>query len=143
MYTGRCLCGQVNFSIQQKIHTIYHCHCSLCRKQSGTGANAATLVLQQNFNWESAKNPVHTYKKDSGFTSSFCTQCGSPVPNQVGKTDYMWIPLGLLENNLQPERRLNFCLQSKTAWIPTLVADQDYAELPEWTVLASHFQSDS
>ena len=140
MYTGRCLCGKVNFSIQQKIH---HCHCILCRKQSGTGTNAATLVLQQNFNWESAKNTVHTYKKDSGFTSSFCTQCGSPVPNQVGKTDYMWIPLGLLENNLQPERRLNFCLQSKTAWIPTLVADQDYAELPEWTVLASHFQSDS
>lgn len=70
MYTGRCLCGQVNFSIQQKIH---HCHCILCRKQSGTGTNAATLVLQQNFNWESAKNTVHTYKKDSGFTSSFCT----------------------------------------------------------------------
>ena len=71
MYTGRCLCGQVNFSIQQKIHTIYHCHCSLCRKQSGTGTNAATLVLQQNFNWESAKNTLHTYKMDSGFTSSF------------------------------------------------------------------------
>ncbi|KCZ27565.1 glutathione-dependent formaldehyde-activating enzyme family domain protein, partial [Acinetobacter baumannii 25977_9] len=38
---GSCLCNQVKFSITREIKTVYYCHCSLCRKQTGTGANAA------------------------------------------------------------------------------------------------------
>lgn len=36
MYKGSCLCGGVELSIQGKITDIIHCHCSLCRKSSGT-----------------------------------------------------------------------------------------------------------
>ena len=140
MHIGCCLCGQVTFNIYQKIQTIYHCHCSLCRKQSGTSSNAATLVHQQNFKWECSKNSIHTYKKSSGFTSSFCNRCGSPVPNQVGKTDFMWIPLGLLEQNIEPTQRLNFCMSSSVDWNPILQAEESYEELPQSEVLMAYFK---
>ncbi|EXA68736.1 hypothetical protein J503_1524 [Acinetobacter baumannii 984213] len=28
-----------------------------------------------------------TYKKETGFTSSFCNRCGSPVPNKINGTN--------------------------------------------------------
>ncbi|WP_001993401.1 GFA family protein, partial [Acinetobacter baumannii] len=48
---GSCLCHKVKFSVPCEIKTVYHCHCSLCRKQTGTGANAATLVKENQFKW--------------------------------------------------------------------------------------------
>ena len=42
MYTGSCLCGEVNIEVSGSITSIIHCHChchchcSLCRKNSGT-----------------------------------------------------------------------------------------------------------
>ncbi len=68
---GSCLCHKVKFSVPCEIKTVYHCHCSLCRKQTGTGANAATLVKENQFNWLMGKEYVATYKKETGFTSSF------------------------------------------------------------------------
>ncbi len=60
---GSCLCHKVKFSVPCEIKTVYHCHCSLCRKQTGTGANAATLVKENQFNWLMGKEYVTTYKK--------------------------------------------------------------------------------
>ncbi len=62
-HVGSCLCNEVKFSVTKKINTVYHCHCSLCRKQTGTGANAATLVNKDKFEWLSGLELVRTYKK--------------------------------------------------------------------------------
>lgn len=56
-------------------------------------------------------------KKETGFTSSFCNRCGSPVPNKINGTNYMWIPLGLLEQPFKPDLKLNFCIESKHDWV--------------------------
>jgi len=109
---------------------VYHCYCSLCRKQTGTGANAATLVSRDKFEWLSGFEFIRTYKKETGFTSSFCSKCGSPVPNLVGATHFMWIPLGLLDKDIQVLKKLNFCIFSKTNWANTVIADQSYNQLP-------------
>lgn len=129
-HVGSCLCNEVKFSVTNEINTVYHCHCSLCRKQTGTGANAATLVNKDKFEWLSGLELVRTYKKETGFTSSFCSQCGSPVPNLVGTTDFMWIPLGLLDKDIVVLKKLNFCIVSKSNWVNTVDADESYDELP-------------
>ena len=36
MYYGTCLCGEISVEILGSIDDIIHCHCSLCRKNSGT-----------------------------------------------------------------------------------------------------------
>lgn len=137
--SGSCLCGKVKFLINKDIHTMYHCHCSLCRKQSGTGANSATLVSETLFEWVSGINFIGTFKKDSGFTSCFCISCGSPVPNNVGNSPFIWIPLGLLNEMPVIKRRLGFCLNSKSNWAPIVQVDKEYSELPSWSELENYF----
>ena len=140
-YRGSCLCGKVQFLVHKEIQTIYHCHCSLCRKQSGTGSNAATLISESFFEWLSATDLIATFKKDSGFTSCFCTCCGSPVPNRVGTSQLIWIPLGLLHDAPAMKQRLGLCLNSKIDWAPVLNTDREYLELPDWDELAQYFDS--
>jgi hypothetical protein len=48
---GSCLCGHVQFEIAVEAPKLYQCHCSLCRKQSGTSSNAATFVDKNLFSW--------------------------------------------------------------------------------------------
>ena len=97
---GKCLCGEIQFEIKGETPNLLQCHCSLCRKQSGSSANAATFVHESKFAWKSGMDKVTYFKNDTGFSSNFCSICGSPVPNQLRDTDKYWIPAGLLEDDL-------------------------------------------
>ena len=143
MLNGQCLCGSVQFQIElNEVEMIYQCHCSLCRKQSGTHANHATMVKAELFQWNNGKKFITTYKKDTGFTSAFCQNCGSPVPNRIGQQPYMWIPLGLIDSVIKPQQRLDFCMTSQASWEHT-DANASYAELPNWDALKQLFKLDA
>ncbi|WP_151778030.1 GFA family protein [Acinetobacter brisouii] len=139
---GSCLCGVVQFQVRSVIDTIYHCHCGLCRKQTGSGFNAASLVEQSHFSWLQGDQQIRQYQKASGFRSAFCNVCGSCVPNQVNQTSWMWIPLGLLDSEITPIQRLNFCVNSKAAWVESPSADKYYPEIPSFTELKAYFKLD-
>ena len=139
---GSCLCGVVQFQVRSVIDTIYHCHCGLCRKQTGSGFNAASLVEQSHFSWLQGDQQIRQEQKASGFRSAFCSVCGSCVPNQVNQTSWMWIPLGLLDSEITPIQRLNFCVNSKAAWVESPSADKHYSELPSSTELKAYFKLD-
>src|SRR5947208_1769811 len=40
MLTGRCLCGGVRYEIDGEIGSVVYCHCSQCRRASGTALAA-------------------------------------------------------------------------------------------------------
>jgi len=42
---GSCLCGAVQYQVTGEAKRFYHCHCSRCRKPTGTG-HASNLSLQ-------------------------------------------------------------------------------------------------
>ncbi|MEH6817970.1 MAG: GFA family protein, partial [Pseudoalteromonas distincta] len=49
MYTGSCLCGEVSVEVSGSITSIIHCHCSLCRKNSGTAFATNGFVNTEDF----------------------------------------------------------------------------------------------
>ncbi|WP_114416543.1 GFA family protein [Marinospirillum perlucidum] len=93
---GRCNCGGVVFEVSEPLPGLYQCHCSLCRRQGGAGANAATLVEKEAFAWRAGEELISRWQKMTGFTSHFCRVCGSPLPNPI-KDHWMWVPAGLLD----------------------------------------------
>lgn len=113
---GKCLCGSIEFSLAQETIKLYQCHCSLCRKQSGTYSNAATIVPKSTFKFEKGKEFIRSWKKQSGFRSDFCQCCGSPVPNPLRDSDYYWIPAGLLENEGALEVVSHIYMADKAEW---------------------------
>ncbi len=116
MISGACLCGAVSFTVRKLPQKFYRCHCSLCRKQSGTGHNLATLVNQADFNWEASVEFIDSWVKDSGYRNDFCKFCGSTVPNILSNSNHVWLPLGLLDADISVECCGDFCTDNAMSW---------------------------
>lgn len=131
MLTGQCLCGTVVFSLRTEPLYFYRCHCSLCRRQTGTGHNCATIVTGSSFHWETGQDQINTWSKSTGYRNDFCKQCGTTVPNALRGSPYVWVPLGLLE---QQGRALqcagDYCVDDAMPW-DTLVSECTHAGGPE------------
>lgn len=128
---GKCLCGLIEFEIMGAVPKLYQCHCSLCRKQGGSASNTGTIVEGKNFCWISGKEHISSWIKDTGFRSDFCSKCGSPVPNPLRKTSYVWIPVGLLESEQGLEIAFQIYVGSKAQWDVVSLQGVRHETMPE------------
>ena len=128
---GKCLCGEVEFEIEGTVPSLYQCHCSLCQKQGGSTSNTGTIVPLGNFRWLKGEQKVTTYRRKTGFSSFFCSVCGSPVPNPLRDSDYCWIPAGLLEGSENLKIVMHIYTASKADWDTIPPQGQHFEEMPD------------
>ncbi len=107
---GSCLCGAVKYDVTGETKRFYHCHCSRCRKATGTG-HASNLFLQPAMlKWISGEEQIRAFKVPEAkrFTNSFCATCGSRLPRQAKDTDIVMIPSGSLDDEppIKPQARI-------------------------------------
>ena len=133
---GKCLCEMIQFDIKT-VSNLYQCHCSQCRRQSGTFSNAATLVHKDDFSWISGEDKISRFKLDDGFTSHFCSICGSPVPNPLRDTDKVWIPAGALPGETDSKVVVHIFTGSKASWEDEITGGMQYDEMPDFDTLYS------
>ena len=127
---GKCLCGEVRFSLTDKLPDLYQCHCSLCRKVSGSSSNAALRVELSQLQWEAGEQLVQQYASDSGFKSHFCSRCGSPLPNLTANDTAWWVPVGLLENTAGLRVGAHLFVASRAAWDVVADSGVHFDEMP-------------
>lgn len=125
---GRCLCGAIEYEVTRFSGNIYQCHCRLCRIQGGSSSNSGAIVPLIDLTW--TKGHPKTWVKDSGFTSSFCDNCGSPVPNRLRDLEYYWIPVGCLDGD-SFKIVANIYLDSKAEWSTISLDGVRYEQMPE------------
>lgn len=127
---GRCLCGHVAFEVDARRLALYRCHCSLCRRQSGTASNCAAIVPSARFRWIAGQDAITSWRKPSGYRSDFCARCGSPVPNPLDSRDAFWVPAGLLDDTGTLEIVADFHLASRAAWDTMPAPGRQFHDLP-------------
>ena len=130
---GKCLCGGVEFEVRDPPQRLYQCHCSLCRKQSGAASNAAFIVRSEQLVWLAGQELVSSYVKPTGFRSDFCSKCGSPVPNPLRSTSYVWVPAGLLEEPVALSVAMHLFIGSKASWEARPVSGALHEEVPAFS----------
>jgi hypothetical protein len=113
---GSCLCGAVTFEIVGSIAGVGSCHCSKCRKVSGTGGNAQFIVRTERFKWLEGRDEVSTFKLSSGWGTSRCGTCGSPVPATYDGGRRMWVPAGLMDDALDTSIVQHIFCGSQADW---------------------------
>jgi hypothetical protein len=98
---GSCLCGAIAFEIDGKFGPVGQCHCSKCRKVSGTDGNAVFYAVAVGFCWLTGEDGIQSFvvPDSNGWTSSFCKTCGSPVPHTDSAGKVYFVPAGLLDND--------------------------------------------
>ncbi len=114
---GHCLCGEVRFTAIGEEVRFYHCHCSRCRRATGTG-HASNLFLSGTLTWDSGEDLVRRFDlpKALRFSNCFCSVCGSRVPRGSKEPGTVMIPAGCLNDEPQLRPQARIFTDSRAAW---------------------------
>jgi hypothetical protein len=111
MLRGGCLCGDIRFETTGMHSRIGICHCSKCRKSSGTGSAANIPVLFEHLRWMLGQDLV-----TAGPKHSFCRVCGSPMPDLNPRKTVYAIPVGCLDGDPRLLVGDHIFVGSKAGW---------------------------
>lgn len=116
--TGSCLCGALHYTVEGVPDRFMHCHCSRCRKSSGTGHASNLFVKDASLSWTGDTTQIRFFKLPEAqrFTRTFCAHCGGQLPRLIAEMNLVFIPAGTLdvEPDIAPQARI-FC-GSKVSW---------------------------
>ena len=116
-YEGSCLCGFVTYSFTGEIAGYNYCHCSGCRKASGTTYSTNAGVDITTFMLEDSKKYVKEYQSSPGTIRSFCSNCGSPLFSKVDRTPNMIrVRLGTLDTEMDMKAKAHIFVSEKASW---------------------------
>ena len=138
MIRGSCLCGGVRFELEHVVGPLELCHCSRCRKVSGSAFIAGVGVRREHFRYVAGQELVASYDAPildapPPYRSTFCKRCGSPVPDPTSTAAWFEIAVGLLDDDpmVRPERHI--MVDYKAPWFA--IAD-DLPQLDKAALLA-------
>ena len=97
---GSCLCGSVTFAVDPPFKRMVHCHCSRCRKSTGTGHATNLYVQPEQLRWLTGESSITRYNLPTAksFGKWFCKECGSPVPRLTRSGKTAVVPAGSLDS---------------------------------------------
>lgn len=127
MYTGSCLCGAIKVELKGAISHIIHCHCSLCRKNSGTAYATNGFINTSEFTVIDPSNKLGFYEFKAGKKRHFCSVCASPIYSSNAENPaQLRIRLGLIDSPISERPMSHNFMSSKANW------DNLDAELPRY-----------
>ncbi|MCY4219853.1 MAG: GFA family protein [Gammaproteobacteria bacterium] len=128
MYHGSCLCENILWEVDPVPVPVYHCHCSMCRKMHGAAFGTYAYTPSENFRWSGELDTIRNYQSSPMLVRSFCSTCGSVVPNQDGDKPYYFIPIGSQDDG--PKVDSHIFTASKASWMTINDKLPKYDEFP-------------
>ena len=129
---GSCLCGVVEYEITGSLGVFQYCHCSRCRKFSGSSYTANIIVAPNQFKWITGEELLgrFEYPEARHFATSFCTNCGSSLPWITNSEKAVVIPAGTLDGDPELRPFQNIYYESRADWYEDASELIRYDELP-------------
>lgn len=112
---GACLCGAVRWSYDAPLHTMAHCHCSMCRKHHGALFVTVVAGPLDTFHWRAGTEHIVTWQSSGSGQRSFCSVCGSKVPHVAQRSRQVYMAAGALEGELGIRPQMHLFAGSKSA----------------------------
>ncbi|WP_278922062.1 GFA family protein [Pseudophaeobacter profundi] len=129
--TGQCLCGAVKFSISGAFESFFLCHCSRCRKDSGSAHSANLFSSTAKITWVSGEGNIKTFQiPGSRHVKSFCTECGSALPVSQASAGILVVPAGSLDSQIDIRPKAHICFSSRANWDNDLASIEKIGGLP-------------
>ena len=129
---GSCLCGAVKYVVTGDPQNFFHCHCSRCRKSSGTGHASNIIMTGASLDWLSGKEQLAGYKVPDAkfFGTVFCSTCGSPMPRYSPERQVAVVPAGSLDSEPAIEPTGRIFRDSAASWSCSTDAIPEFEQYP-------------
>ncbi|RYZ05606.1 MAG: GFA family protein [Myxococcales bacterium] len=114
---GSCLCGAVRFEVEGSFERFFLCHCSFCRKDTGSAHAANLFSTTAKLTWLTGESEVTTYHLPaSRHAKSFCKTCGSALPRVAANAAALIVPAGSLESPTTIRPNAHIFVASRADW---------------------------
>lgn len=124
MATGQCLCSAVKFRISGDFESFFLCHCTRCRKDSGSAHSANLFSSTAKIFWLSGEDKIKEFRlPGSRHVKCFCTGCGSALPFYQADDGVLVVPAGSLDSPVGIRPNAHICVSGRANW------DNDLASL--------------
>lgn len=128
---GSCLCQAVTYQFHGPEYVFQYCHCSRCRKFTGSAFASNILVDPKQFEWLSGEDLVGQFDHPDAkhFATCFCKRCGSSLPWQSQSGTAVIIPAGTLDEDPGIRPTQNIFWKDRAPWREAVDALPHYDEL--------------
>jgi hypothetical protein len=127
---GSCLCGKVSYEIKGGLHDAASCHCSMCRKATGSQSSSFALFSPGSFSWISGEELLSHYQSSEDMGTYFCSVCGSPLAGSY-KGGVSWVTLGCVDGDPEVKIEKHIFMGSKAPWETTPNDVVQYEAFPD------------
>ena len=116
--SGSCLCGGVRFEVEPPFRRANHCHCSRCRKQSGTFGLTQGRVARDRFRLLAGEELLRVYAPAEGAAVKvFCSVCGSSLfGGHWPDGEEVSVRLGSLDGDPEIRPQYHSFVDSRAPW---------------------------
>ncbi len=134
MHSGYCLCGRVRFSFESTPTYVSACHCSICRRITGSAFATYVNVAVADLTVISGADQLATYEVSEKSSIQFCRSCGSTVfTSHSDYADEIFVTLGALEETADLRLMYHEFVGSKADWF------EIHDSLPQFERMAEPF----
>ena len=115
-HEGECLCGTVRYVVEGSFEQLFLCHCSRCRKATGTAHAANLFSMDAKLTWLSGEDQLRVFTvPESRHARTFCAVCGSPMPH-LAPSGRLKVPAGSLKTPMSMRPVAHIFDASRADW---------------------------
>lgn len=131
--TGGCLCGKIEYSIQNKFEFLLFCHCKQCRQISGSAHASNLFSTTGTLQWSKGHVLVKRFDHPNrDFSKAFCSECGSGLPYVLKNGHTVIVPAGSLKAEPNLQKRAKVFLSERTDWSPSMGENEEFQSFPNY-----------
>lgn len=115
---GSCLCGGVRFEVETPFLRANHCHCSRCRKHSGSFGLTQGRVPRERFRLLDGEELIRVFRPAEGAAvKAFCVECGSSLfGGSWPEGPEVSVRLGALDGDPEIRPEYHSFVDSRAVW---------------------------
>ncbi|WP_442308688.1 GFA family protein [Vibrio coralliilyticus] len=115
----------MSFEVEGEFESFFMCHCQYCRKDTGSAHASNLFSTTAVLTWISGENNISTYSLPSTkHVKSFCSHCGSALPNVQMGGSFLAVPAGSIDSTISNKPNAHIFVASKAEW------DQNLEQVP-------------
>jgi hypothetical protein len=113
--SGKCLCGTIQYEVEDRFRYALNCHCSNCRRTTGAAFKPFAGIEREKLKITCGADRLLIYGEQSGH-DAHCGQCGSLLYSLVQEAKVVHVALGTLLDSPSMRPSAHIFVGSKAAW---------------------------
>ena len=113
---GGCACGEIEYSVEDSFEVVGNCHCSQCRKFSGSAYSVLGRVDAEEFVITKGASRLSRFKVSEDTTRVFCGSCGSSLYADKPVMKKVNLRMGTLDGTPTARPSFHVFVGSRAPW---------------------------